>query len=60
MLWRRGHLTVAQDHERFRHHQTDASRLSGVRNVLPSQRGMVADCVGRLSVRHLPLNVASI
>ena len=38
----------------------DAARLAGVGNVHALQSGMIANRIGRLAIRHLPLDVAAI
>jgi len=51
---------ISGDHERFRHERADGARLTGPRNRQPFQRRMIADAVGRFSVRHLPDELAAI
>ena len=54
VLRSRRYLRIADDDERFRHKQTDASALSGLGNVHSSQRGVVSDGVGCVAMRNLP------
>src|SRR6266550_2956804 len=60
MLGRCRHLWIAEDHERLGDRQPDAALLAGLWNGESFERRMIANRVRRVTMRHLPHELAAI